>query len=232
MGFNGIYPLVTYHGCVTIEIMTIEIVDFPMKHGEFPQLCNKLPEGMLVYQRVSQKQEHQIILDHIRSISVTISGRNLSLFSLIHSKHIQTEILTLFAVDLLIASMCLENSWQLQIAPHLIGDMNRPWRVPFIAPSVHHWVVDHKPTCLIHQSYRHVIQYHVQSLLICLSCRSGELQLQTYNVDLLIMDLHFFIDLESKIIPDDIRLIMPQVVRCNPAHVASTPKRKTQSSDI
>ena len=27
--------------------MAIEIVDFPMKHGDFPQLCNKLPEGYI-----------------------------------------------------------------------------------------------------------------------------------------------------------------------------------------
>ena len=25
--------------------MAIEIVDFPMKHGDFPQLCKRLPEG-------------------------------------------------------------------------------------------------------------------------------------------------------------------------------------------
>ena len=30
--------------------MAIEIVDLPMKHGDFPQLCDSLPEGRALKQ--------------------------------------------------------------------------------------------------------------------------------------------------------------------------------------
>ena len=29
--------------------MVIEIVDLPIKHGDFPELCNSLPEGKLSF---------------------------------------------------------------------------------------------------------------------------------------------------------------------------------------
>ena len=45
MGFNGIHLLVIC--CSSLVNMTIEIVDFPIWHGDFPQLCQSLPEGNL-----------------------------------------------------------------------------------------------------------------------------------------------------------------------------------------
>ena len=43
MGFNGIYPLVNIQKA--IENGPVEIVDFPMKNGDFPWQNVSSPEG-------------------------------------------------------------------------------------------------------------------------------------------------------------------------------------------
>ena len=43
MVIDGIYPLVNIQK--TIENGPVEIVDLPIKHGDFPLLCKRLPEG-------------------------------------------------------------------------------------------------------------------------------------------------------------------------------------------
>ena len=43
MGFNGIYHLIKLRYLLN---MTIEIVDFPIEHGDFPYFFVGLPEGI------------------------------------------------------------------------------------------------------------------------------------------------------------------------------------------
>ena len=43
MGFNGVYPLVMTN--IARLNMAIEIVSFPIRHGDFPVRYVKLPEG-------------------------------------------------------------------------------------------------------------------------------------------------------------------------------------------
>ena len=40
------YPLVSVICDIAIEHDPVEIVDFPNKNGDFPQLCESLPEGI------------------------------------------------------------------------------------------------------------------------------------------------------------------------------------------
>jgi hypothetical protein len=40
--------------------MTIEIVDFPMKHGYCPSLCNSLPEGRLRHGEIKSQNPKKL----------------------------------------------------------------------------------------------------------------------------------------------------------------------------
>ena len=39
------------------------IVDFPIKNGDFPWLCKRLPEAMLVYQRLTIVNHPQVMVN-------------------------------------------------------------------------------------------------------------------------------------------------------------------------
>ena len=49
---NGHFPQLPSGKQTQLLNMAIEIVSFPMKNGDFSQLCKRLPEAMLEYQRV------------------------------------------------------------------------------------------------------------------------------------------------------------------------------------
>ena len=48
--------------------MAIEIVDIPIRHGDFPYLCNKLPEG------IDAKLIHIVLDERVKTLDPSVKN--------------------------------------------------------------------------------------------------------------------------------------------------------------